>query len=86
MFQPELEALERDALIALQLERARTSLARVLRQPAWTKRLGGVGAGDIRTLGDWARLPFLTKAELRDAYPLGLSYPNRPSGAMSQRR
>ena len=73
MFQPELEALERDALIALQLERARTSLARVLRQPAWTKRLGGVGAGDIRTLGDWARLPFLTKAELRDAYPLGLS-------------
>ena len=40
MFQPELEALERDALIALQLERARTSLERVLRQPAWAKRLG----------------------------------------------
>jgi phenylacetate-coenzyme A ligase PaaK-like adenylate-forming protein len=72
MFQPELEALERGALTTLQLTRARASLARVLRQPAWVKRLGA-HAGDIRSLGDWARLPFLTKTELRDAYPLGLA-------------
>ena len=73
MWEPELESLERDALTTLQLDRARASLARVLRQPAWAKRLGGVRAGDIRTLEDWARLPFLTKAELRDAYPFGLA-------------
>jgi phenylacetate-CoA ligase len=73
MREPELESLEREALTALQLDRARASLTRVLRQPAWAKRLGGVRAGDIRTLADWARLPFLTKAELRDAYPFGLA-------------
>ncbi len=73
MFQPELESLERARLTALQLERGRASLERVLRQPAWAKRLGGVRVGDIRTLSDWARLPFLTKAELRDAYPFGLA-------------
>jgi phenylacetate-CoA ligase len=73
MFQPELESLERDALMGLQLARARASLERVLRQPAWAKRLGGVRAGDLGSLEDWARLPFLTKTELRDAYPLGLA-------------
>jgi phenylacetate-CoA ligase len=72
MFQPELESLERDVLTALQLSRARASLERVLRHPAWVKRLGAQ-AGDIRSLDDWARLPFLTKTELRDAYPLGLA-------------
>jgi phenylacetate-coenzyme A ligase PaaK-like adenylate-forming protein len=73
MLQPELESLERDALTALQLARGRASLERVLRQPAWGKRLNGVRAGDIRSLDHWARLPFLTKSELRDAYPLGLA-------------
>jgi phenylacetate-CoA ligase len=73
MFQPELESLDRDALSALQLTRGRASLERLLRQPAWAKRLGGVRAGDIRSPEDWTRLPFLTKSELRDAYPLGLA-------------
>lgn len=73
MFQPELESLARGALTALQVERGRASLARVLGQPAWAKRLGGVRAGDVRSLADWARLPFLTKADLRDAYPFGLA-------------
>jgi phenylacetate-CoA ligase len=73
MWAPELEGLARERLTALQLERARASIARVLGQAAWAKRLGGVRAGDIRSLDDWARLPFLTKAELRDAYPFGLA-------------
>src|SRR5919197_5108342 len=73
MWEPELESLARERLIALQLERARASLERVLRRPAWAKRLGGVRAADIRSLDDWARLRFLTKDELRDAYPLGLA-------------
>jgi phenylacetate-CoA ligase len=73
MFQPRLESLERGALERLQLERARASLERVRRQPAWAKRLHGVRAGDIGSVDDWARLPFLTKVDLRDAYPLGLA-------------
>ena len=73
MFQPELESLERGRLAALQLERMRSTLARVLRRPAWAGRLAGVGAGDLRSLDDWARLPFLTKDALRDAYPFGLA-------------
>ena len=73
MLQPELEALERERLRALQLDRMRATLARVLRNPAWAKRLGSVRAEDLRSPDDWARLPFLTKRELRDAYPLTLA-------------
>ncbi|MFJ6651178.1 phenylacetate--CoA ligase PaaK [Microbacterium sp. NPDC091313] len=32
----------------------------------------GVGPDDIRTLGDIVRLPFTTKADLRDTYPFGM--------------
>jgi phenylacetate-CoA ligase len=73
MFQPELESLDRSRLAALQLERMRATLARIVANPAWAKRLGGVRADDVRTVDDWARLPFLTKDELRDAYPFGLA-------------
>ena len=73
MFQRELESLERARLVALQLDRMRAVLARVLRHPAWARRLGGVNPADIKVPEDWARLPFLTKEELRDAYPFGLA-------------
>ena len=73
MFQPERETLDRDALARLQLERLRTTLARVRANTAWAARLGDVRPEDIKSLDDWRRLPFLTKAELRDAYPLRLA-------------
>ena len=73
MFQPELEALDRERLAALQLERMRATLGRVLRNPAWAKRLGSVRPEDLRTVDDWTRLPFLAKDELRDAYPFALA-------------
>jgi phenylacetate-CoA ligase len=73
MFQPELETLERERLAALQLERMRATLARCLGNPAWRRRLGDATAKDLRSTDDWARLPFLTKDELRDAYPYGLA-------------
>jgi phenylacetate-CoA ligase len=73
MLQPDLEALDRDALARLQLSRMRFTLARVLDNPAWARRLGGVQAGDLRSVDDWRRLPFLTKDELRDAYPFTLA-------------
>jgi len=73
MFQPEQETLDRDALARLQLARLRTTLARVRANAAWAARLGDARADDVKSLDDWRRLPFLTKAELRDAYPLGLA-------------
>jgi phenylacetate-CoA ligase len=73
MFQREIETLPRPRLAALQLDRMRATLARVGRNPAWAKRLGGARPEDLRTPDDWARLPFLTKDELRDAYPFHLA-------------
>jgi phenylacetate-CoA ligase len=73
MWQPELETLDREPLERLVVERMRATLARVLSEPAWARRLGGVRPGDIARVADWRALPFLTKDELRDAYPYGLA-------------
>ena len=70
---PEAETLPRDRLEALALERMRATLARVGESPAWRRRLDGLGPDDVKSLDDWQRLPFLTKDELRDAYPFGLA-------------
>ena len=67
------ETLPRERLEGLALERLRATLARTAGNPAWRRRLGGVAPGDVRTLADWSRLPFLTKDELREAYPFGLA-------------
>src|SRR5881409_3287618 len=73
MWQPELEALARESLERIVVERMRATLARVLAEPAWARRLRGVHPGDIVRVEDWRTLPFLTKEELRDAYPYGLA-------------
>ena len=73
MWQPELEALAREPLERLVVERMRATLAHALTEPAWARRLAGVRPGDIARLEDWRALPFLTKNELRDAYPYGLA-------------
>src|ERR1700736_3517764 len=71
IFQPEFETLERHALEALQLERLRALVARLRdANDIYRERLRGV-AGP-RALEDVAGLPFSTKADMRDAYPLGL--------------
>jgi phenylacetate-CoA ligase len=73
MLQPELETLDREPLERLVVERMRATLAHVLAEPAWARRLAGVRPGDIVRVEDWRVLPFLTKNELRDAYPYGLA-------------
>ena len=73
MLQPEVEALDREALARVQLERMRATLARCRSNAAWRRRLGDVGPDDIKRVEDWSRVPFLTKDELRDAYPYGLA-------------
>jgi phenylacetate-CoA ligase len=73
MWQPELECLDREPLERLVVERMRATLARVLAEPAWARRLAGVRPEDVGHAEDWRALPFLTKDELRDAYPYGLA-------------
>jgi phenylacetate-CoA ligase len=73
MWNPAREAMEADALAYLVLQRMRAQLDRLAAYPAWTRRLGGVRGDDLARLEDWRRLPFLTKDELRDAYPFGLA-------------
>src|SRR5256886_840258 len=73
MWEPELEALDRERLERLVLDRMRATLAHLHANPARARRLGGAGPEDLRRLGDWRRLPFLPKETLRDAYPFGLA-------------
>jgi phenylacetate-CoA ligase len=71
IFQPEYETLERHALEALQLERLQALVERLRHANAiYRERLDSVAVP--RSLGDLAGLPFSTKADMRDAYPLGL--------------
>jgi phenylacetate-CoA ligase len=74
LYQPALEALPRRELDALQRERLRATLARIQSaNPAYAARLGGAVLDAVRTPGDLRRLPFLTKEDLREAYPYGLA-------------
>ena len=71
IFQPEFETLERHALEALQLERLQDVVGRLrLANDTYRDRLRG--APEPGSLDDLAALPFSTKADMRDAYPLGL--------------
>jgi phenylacetate-CoA ligase len=74
VFQPVEETRDRDALVALQLERLRDTLAHIAaNNPAYHRHLGGVAARDVASLADLRRLPFLTKGRLRDAYPYDMA-------------
>ena len=67
---------DRDELVESQLRRLRDMLVPVLRDNGFYREkltdAGLSGAGDVRTLDDYRRLPFTTKAELsadQDAHP-----------------
>ena len=73
MWQPELEALERELSRAAR----RRADARDARASAGRAGVGAPprrrAARDVGRVEDWRALPFLTKDELRDAYPYGLA-------------
>ena len=75
MWNPEIETLPRERMEALQLERLRAAVARVLaRVPPLGDRLRAAGitsSDDIRSLADLRRLPFTRKIDLREHYPFG---------------
>jgi phenylacetate-CoA ligase len=75
MFQPEFEAMPREALQSLQLARLRTQLARVyVNVPLYRRKFDEAGfrPEQVETLSDLARVPFTVKDDLRSAYPFGM--------------
>ena len=70
-----IETMPRERLEALQLERLRATVALAWNDvPLHRERLRAakIAPEDIRSLADLARLPFSSKADLRDTYPFGL--------------
>ena len=74
-YQAEVETLDRSQLKELQLKKLKKQVAHVWESvPFYRKKMEDLGVfpDDIQALEDIAKLPFLTKADLRDAYPYGL--------------
>ncbi len=72
---PQIETMPREQLAALQLDRLRATVRHAAENvPLHRARLNAaaVRAEDLRSLADVQRLPFTTKADLRDHYPFGL--------------
>ena len=74
-YQPEIETMPHDQLRALQNERLRKQVRHVWDNvPYYRKKMEekGVTPDDIQSVEDLHKLPFLTKDDLREAYPYGL--------------
>ena len=70
-----IEKASRDELEALQLQRLRATLSHAYANvPHYQKKFdaAGVHPSDCRALGDLAKFPFTTKADLRENYPFGM--------------
>src|SRR2546422_3624477 len=75
MFDRAAETMPHGELAALQLRRLRETIDRAYGKVPYVRRkleAAGVGPERIKTLADIARLPFSTKADLRDNFPFGL--------------
>lgn len=69
------ETLPREEIEKIQLERLKETVGRVYATVApYRKKMddAGVKPEDIQTLADLAKLPFVTKQDMRDNYPFGL--------------
>lgn len=74
-YQPEIECASLDEIRAIQNEKLVKQVKHVYENVEYYRNLmdeKGVTPEDIRSIDDLHKLPFLTKADLRDAYPYGL--------------
>ncbi|HRH88114.1 MAG TPA: phenylacetate--CoA ligase [Rubrivivax sp.] len=79
------ETMSRDELAALQLQRLRQTLANAQRHVPWQRAridAAGLHPDALTGLHDLQRLPFMTKADLREHYPFGLFA--RPVSALAR--
>lgn len=74
-YQPEIECASREQIRTWQDERLVATVKRVYQNVAYYRKKmdeKGVTPDDIKSVDDLYKLPFLTKDDLRDAYPYGL--------------
>ena len=74
-FQPEIECASASEIRAIQDEKLVKQVKHVYENVEYYRNLmdeKGVTPDDIKSIDDLHKLPFLTKADLRDAYPYGL--------------
>lgn len=74
-YQPEIETASREEIIKIQNEKIVKQVKRVYDNVEYYRNLmdeAGVKPEDIQSIDDIHKLPFLSKADLRDAYPYGL--------------
>ena len=74
-YQPEIETMPLDQLQALQSERLVAQVQHVYDNVAFYKERmdeAGIKPEDIKGIEDLHKLPFVTKADLRDQYPYGM--------------
>jgi len=75
MIWSKVETLSRSEIEKIQLERLQETVSRVYEKVLpYRKKMDEVGVKpeDIKTLKDLAKLPFVTKQDMRDNYPFGL--------------
>ncbi|MBQ7727799.1 MAG: phenylacetate--CoA ligase [Clostridia bacterium] len=74
-FQPEIERASREEIVRIQNEKLVKQIKHVWEDlPYYRKKMmdAGITPDDIKTIDDIKKLPFLSKADLRDAYPYGM--------------
>ena len=74
-FQPEIETASREEILAIQNEKIVKQVRHVYENVKYYRDLmdeKGVKPEDIKGVEDIHKLPFLSKADLREAYPYGL--------------
>ncbi len=74
-FQPEIECASREEIVAIQNKKLVEQVKHVWENvPYYRKKMEkkGVTPDDIKSIEDLHKLPFLSKKDLRDAYPYGL--------------
>ena len=74
-YQPEIETASREEILAIQNEKIVKQVRRVYDNVPYYRNLmdqKGVTPDDIKSVDDIRKLPFLTKDDLREAYPYGL--------------
>jgi len=74
-YQPEIETAPREEILRIQNEKIVKQVKHVYENVEYYRNLmdaKGVKPEDIKTVDDIKKLPFLSKTDLRDAYPYGL--------------
>ena len=74
-YQPDIERMSREDMIRLQNERLTRQVSNVYNNVEYYRKMmdnKGVTPADVKSIEDLHKLPFLTKDDLREAYPYGL--------------